>query len=99
MASLVASQTFRYANEEIARKARDLGVTEAPLPFVCECSDRACTKVARLTMDEYDEVRAEPSRFLVVPGHDGGADEQTLIATDRYVIVAKEARQGGSGRP
>jgi hypothetical protein len=93
-ARMVAVQTFRNANDGIARKAGEFGVTEAPLPFVCECSDRGCRELAHLTLGEYEEVRSEPNRFLVVPGHDGEAHERTLKATDRYVMVAKEGEAG-----
>ena len=64
------------------------------MPFVCECSDRGCTQLAQLTLSEYEEVRARPTQFLVVPGHDTDVDEPTLRATDRYVMVAKEGEAG-----
>jgi hypothetical protein len=91
---MVVIQTFRNANKGIARKAVDLGARDAPLPFVCECGDRRCRELARLTLREYEDVRAQPNQFLVVPGHDGAAEERTLKATDRYVIVVKEEEAG-----
>jgi hypothetical protein len=79
---------------EIARKAADLDLTDVALPFVCECSDRGCSRLARLTLREYEEVRTERNQFLVIPGHDGEVDEPTVKTTDRYVIVAKEGEAG-----
>ena len=87
--------TFRTANHGIAHKAIDVDLSDAPLPFVCECSDPGCTQLARLTLREYEEVRGKPNQFLVVPGHDGRVEEPALKATDRYVMVAK---QGVAGR-
>ena len=40
------------------------------LPFICECADRACMEIIRLSIDEYEEVRADGKhgvRDSVVP--------------------------------
>jgi hypothetical protein len=90
----VTQSTFRSANMGIARKADDLDLWDVALPFVCECSDRGCSQLARLTLREYKEVRTEPNQFLVIPEHDGEVDEPTVKTTNRYVIVAKEGEAG-----
>jgi hypothetical protein len=38
------------------------------VPFLCECSNRACEALLRITLDEYRLTRAAAD-FLVAPGH------------------------------
>jgi hypothetical protein len=60
---------FRKANESIAAKARELNM-EAPIPFLCECSDTRCLGRVPLSIEEYDEARAAPQRYLTIAGHE-----------------------------
>jgi hypothetical protein len=82
--------TFRRINEaiETGRVTRD-GVVE----FICECSRLACNEVVQLTIAEYEEVRSDPRRFFIAPGHDGPA-EDVLDTRDRYWIVEKLGETG-----
>ncbi len=85
--------TFRSANKGIAEKAEQVDVRESPLPFLCECEDRACRQFLSLTLAEYQEVRTDPKQFMVNAGHEGG-DEQVLRVTDRYAVVVKQGEAG-----
>jgi hypothetical protein len=85
--------TFRNANADIAEKANELDLGESPLPFVCECEDRACRQFLRLTLPEYRDVRADPKQFMVAPGHEG-SDEEVMKVTERYVLVSKRGEAG-----
>jgi hypothetical protein len=62
------SEAVREANDQIRDAARRHDVRER-VPFLCECVDARCTEVVRLSLVEYDEVRAEPTGFVVAPGH------------------------------
>ena len=59
----------RDRNERIAAAAahhhfeRDM-----PVPFLCECSDRRCEELLRMTLVAYREARAGGD-YLVAPGH------------------------------
>jgi hypothetical protein len=44
--------TFRNANERISAAAGVYDV-DMPVPFICECADRACSEILRLELDEY----------------------------------------------
>jgi hypothetical protein len=81
--------TFRNANEGIEEKAESLDVD--PAPFLCECADETCTQIIRLTLQEYKEIRAEPTHFLNVPGHQVTAGPHARVVAERegYVIVQK----------
>jgi hypothetical protein len=64
---------FRNANERVVAKARELELaSDQPLPFLCECSDQRCFARILLTIEEYDEVRSDPQRYLTISGHEAG---------------------------
>ena len=66
-----AEDVFRNANESVAAKARELDFgLDRPLPFLCECSDTRCFAHIMLTIEEYEEARSDPQRYLTISGHD-----------------------------
>ena len=82
--------TFRAANESIADAADSIGV-EGLLPFICECADTRCTSLLRLTRTEYEAVRADPTRFINVAGHERSAQGWASVVEshERYTVVEK----------
>lgn len=78
---------FRDVNERIAESAErfDADRTE----FVCECSDPNCTARVTVTLAEYEEVRAQPTKFLLVPGHEQSDIEEVVADRGRFRIVEK----------
>jgi hypothetical protein len=83
--------TFRDANEHIGAAAGVYGI-DSPVPFICECADARCSEIVRLTLEQYEEVRADSRRFLNVPGHEDAAE--IVEERDGYVIVEKVGRAG-----
>ena len=81
--------TFRQANERIEEKAELFDVD--PAPFLCECADPSCTDVIRLSLSDYEEIRAESTHFVNVPGHQvaGGPHVEVVAERAGYVIVQK----------
>lgn len=87
--------TFRDANEDLRRTWDEhrLERSEEAL-FVCECGNPRCTRVMRLTLVEYEAVRADPNTFAVLPGHDDPRTEQLVDGdlvdrTERFSVVRK----------
>jgi hypothetical protein len=80
---------FREANERIAERRAELTAVAGPTPFLCECEDPRCTEIVRLTLAEYEQVRAESTQFMVVPGHPTNG-EATSVAGDGWVCVRKQ---------
>lgn len=78
---------FRDVNERIAESAErfDAGGSE----FICECADPDCTHRVPATLAEYENVRAEPTTFLVAPGHEQGDIERVVSDRGRYRVVDK----------
>ena len=66
-----AQDVFREANEGVAAKAGELKFAHA-LPFLCECQDTHCFAHISLTLEEYEQVRTDPRRYLKIPGHETG---------------------------
>jgi hypothetical protein len=81
---------FRDINERVERDLEPLVDTEdEQLPFVCECGRPSCTDGIDLTVAEYESVRRDAARFVVVPGHEIEDVEDVVDRTDRYVVVRK----------
>lgn len=90
---LAATQSrFRDANERLRRIAPGYGFERGDrAPFICECADPDCFESVLLSLDEYDRVRAHPSRFVLVAGHedDEAPHERVLEAEGGYAIVER----------
>jgi hypothetical protein len=85
--------TFREANERISAAAGSYGI-ETPIPFICECSDPSCSGIIRLTLEEYEEVRANSRHFVNIPGHEAASMGMAVVVEQRdgYSIVEKIGR-------
>ena len=78
---------FRDVNERIAESAERFDATDTN--FVCECSDPNCTHRVPASLVEYEEVREDPARFLLVPGHEDEEIERVLSDRGRFRVVEK----------
>jgi hypothetical protein len=81
---------FRRANERIEQYASEVD-GERMVPFICECADEACTTTIPLTLDEYEHVRREPTRFVCEPGHEAESGPWGIVVArrPRFVVVEK----------
>ena len=85
--------TFRRANEDLERKAQELGFGEQHSPYLCECEDPACTEVVLLARSEYEAVRSNPRGFFIVPGHDA-TEDRVVGQHDGFQVVEKTGEEG-----
>jgi hypothetical protein len=81
---------FRAVNEGIAEASERFESDEAE--FLCECGDAHCTHRIEVSLDEYENVRSHPTRFLVKRGHDLPEVEDVVQQRRRYAIVEKVDR-------
>jgi hypothetical protein len=87
----------REVNERLERIDREAESEGWPpddglFDFHCECGGGSgCTQRIRLTLPEYESVRAQDDRFAVVPGHEDGALERVVDRNERFAIVDKVA--------
>jgi len=85
--------TIRDVNEGIER-GQWPGEEDAPVGFRCECAQLGCNQLIELSVREYEDIRAHPRRFVVVPGHEAPDVERVIEAGPRYVIVEKLDQAG-----
>jgi hypothetical protein len=60
---------FRSVNEQIESLSETFSVATDTITIVCECGDRDCVEQLEIPVRAYEDVRADPSLFIVLPGH------------------------------
>jgi len=81
---------FRDVNERIATAAGGFGSEQAE--FVCECADPTCVDRVEVPLEVYEDVRAEPTAFILANGHEDESIETVVEERRRYQIVEKVNR-------
>ena len=79
---------FREVNERIAESAERFDAEETK--FVCECADATCTERVEATLAEYERVREDGARFLLVNGHEDERAETVVHADGDRAVVEKQ---------
>jgi hypothetical protein len=85
---------FRRVNERI-EEINEALVGDSESDFLCECGSDDCTAPVNLTVSEYEEVRSNPTHFLIAHGHDVADVERVVRETDRYAVVEKFSGEAG----
>ncbi len=84
---------FRDVNEGIER-GQWPGEEEKPVGFRCECARLGCNLLVEMTISEYEQVRADPRHFLMIPGHELPEVESVVRREPSYIIVEKRDEAG-----
>ena len=79
---------FREINEGIER-GHWPGEEDSPVSFRCECARLGCNDLIELSPREYERVRSNPRRFIVLPGHERLEIELVVERRSGYLIVEK----------
>jgi hypothetical protein len=79
---------YREVNQAIA-KLQEKSPLPLPPTFICECSNTDCREVVEATLDEYSQVRAVATHFLLAHGHIDPDIERIVRTTDRFDVVEK----------
>lgn len=88
---------FREINERIQASNAAHTWVDPPYPdWVCECAREGCSVPVRLTVQEYEAVRADPAHFLVTPSDEHVRPEVEAIVHrhERYWVVEKRGAAG-----
>ena len=81
---------FREVNETVGKTAAESRYSSGHLPsFVCECSDGGCGELIELSLTQYEDVRRDPSHFVIKPGHDIAEIENVVERFNEYVVIEK----------
>jgi len=84
----ITESLFRDVNERIAESVQRFD-GDGDAQFVCECSDSSCTEHVPAPIEHYEQVRADPTHFLLAPGHEDGRIERVIERRRRYEVVEK----------
>ena len=81
--------SLRKYNEQVEERRRRIKPSLAE--WLCECFDENCAQPVKMSMEEYEAVRADAKHFLVAPGkeHVSPSIEHVLRREERYWIVEK----------
>jgi predicted NBD/HSP70 family sugar kinase len=83
---------FREVNERVVEVATHFIEVETKgeaVEFTCECGRRDCLERIAMTVAEYQAIRAEPTRFAVLPGHELPEIESVVERHPKYLVVEK----------
>jgi hypothetical protein len=82
---------FREVNERIEGLAETFELKSEPLDLVCECGEASCVQRITMRHAEYEELRSDPHRFAVHPGHEIPEVERVVEKRKGYDIVEKDS--------
>lgn len=93
--ALLREVNERVAEVDKAAEENNFAPDETLFEFLCECgaSDGeagTCVEHVLMTINEYEQVRAQDDRFVLHPGHETEMIERVVARTDRFVIVDKK---------
>jgi hypothetical protein len=77
---------YRDVNEHIRRVGSP---SESMMTILCECGSDACTEEIRIPVTEYNQLRGEPTLFVLVPGHEIQAFEEVVEDEGVFRVVRK----------
>jgi hypothetical protein len=80
---------FRAVNEKLLDLNRAFADATNTFVIACECADMSCLETLELAAAAYEDVRREPNRFAVLPGHVYPEVEVVVAEAEGYVIVEK----------
>jgi hypothetical protein len=83
---------FREVNERVVEVVTHFIEVETKgeaVEFTCECGRADCTEPIAMTLAEYEAIRAESTRFAVVPAHEQLEIEGVVERHPTYVVVEK----------
>jgi hypothetical protein len=81
---------FRTVNEQIEDLQRGMaGISDDTMHIVCECGELRCAERIVVPVARYEEVRADATLFLIVPGHDQPGFEEVVDRAEGYDVVRK----------
>ena len=78
---------FREVNERIAEASGRFDVADAE--FMCECANASCAERLPVPLAEYEQVRDQPTHFLLNPEHVKPRVERIIRRRRHYAVVEK----------
>jgi hypothetical protein len=87
---------YRSVNEQLEglNQALTPAAGDGSMVIICECGDLQCAEQIKVTVDTYESVRADPTLFIIVPGHEIDDVEDIVAHRDGFDIVCKHKGAG-----
>ena len=82
---------FREINERLEEQTPDSATS---LVVICECANEDCAARISLPHADYETVRAEPTDFIVTPGHADPEIEEVVWSGETFDVVRKRGLAG-----
>jgi hypothetical protein len=80
---------FRQVNERLKELGEGFSLVSEQADFVCECGRASCAAPIRMTLADYERIRAQPELFIIVPGHETTEVESVVETGPGYEVVRK----------
>jgi hypothetical protein len=80
---------FRRINERIRSVNEAFAPWTGQFTVVCECDQQTCIEQLVVEDEIYEQVRDDPTLFIVSPGHESPKVETVDVVKPTYVIVRK----------
>jgi hypothetical protein len=81
---------YRTVNEKIEDLNEAFGTLTETMTVVCECGNASCAEQIELDVSTYEHVRADPTLFVIVPGHTEPDVESVVERGDGFEVVRKD---------
>lgn len=81
---------YRAINEKIEDLNAAFGMVTESMGIVCECGQLECTEQIELDIPTYERVRADPTLFVALPGHEIPEFESIVEPHDAFNIIRKD---------
>jgi hypothetical protein len=82
-----AQALIREVNEQIHKLGSKWDSDAGDCSIVCECPNPECLAPLQIPSQLYTDVRAFPTRFLLVPDHVADGFQRVVEAGTNYVVV------------
>ena len=81
---------FREVNDRIA-EITGTWQWEDKQGFLCECAAGRCTQAIWMTREEYEAIRADHTRYFIVPGHERPGNARLVERHENYLVIESVA--------
>jgi len=76
-------------NERAEERVHLYGGGEVRVGIICECANILCQERILIPKSTYDAARADPTRFIVKPGHIVTEVEETIVREEGFEVIRK----------
>jgi hypothetical protein len=81
---------YRSINEKIEGLNDAFGMVSETMAVICECGNIDCTEQITLEIPMYEHVRADPTQFVVLPGHELPDVEHVVEDHGSFYVLRKD---------